>query len=48
MTALRSLAALVWLWIKITVVLAALAFVAGAVLAAIDPLHDVPYVGRDA
>lgn len=47
MTTICSLAALVWLWIKLTIVLAALALVAGAVLA-IDPLHDVPYVGRDA
>lgn len=48
MTTLRSLAALVWLWIKITVTLAALAFVAGAVLSALDPLQGVPYVGRGA
>ena len=48
MTTLRSIASLLWLWIKITVVLAALAFAAGAVLAEIDPLHGVPYVGRDA
>lgn len=48
MTTLRSLASLVWLWIKITIVLAALALAAGAVLAAIDPMHDVPYVGRGA
>lgn len=47
MTAPRSLASLVWLWIKITVILAALAFVAGAVLSAVDPLHGVPYVGRN-
>lgn len=48
MTTLRSLAALVWLWVKLTVVMGAVALAAGAVLAAIDPLHDVPYVGRDA
>lgn len=47
MITLRSLASLVWLWIKITVILAALAFVAGAVRSAVDPLHDVPYVGRN-
>lgn len=40
MTALRSLASLVWLWIKITVVMGAVALAAGAVLAAIDPLHN--------
>lgn len=48
MTALRSLASLFGLWIKITVILAALAFVAGAVLSAVDTLQGVPYVGRSA
>ena len=47
MTALCSLASLIWLWIKITVILAALAFVAGAVLSALDPWQGVPYVGRN-
>lgn len=47
MIALRSLASLIWLWIKITVVLAALAFVAGALLSAVDPLQGVPYVSTN-
>lgn len=41
MSALRNLAALVWLWIRITAVLAAIAFAAGAVLHAVDPLAGV-------
>lgn len=41
MNGLRNLAALAWLWIRITVVLAMVAFVAGAVLHAIDPLKQV-------
>ena len=39
MSTIRSLAALAWLWIRITAVLAMVAFVAGAVLHAIDPLR---------
>lgn len=41
MSTIRSLAALAWLWIRITVVLAIVAFVAGAVLHAVDPLAGV-------
>jgi hypothetical protein len=46
--ALRNLFALIWLWIKITAVLGAVAFAAGAALQAADPLKDIPYVGRSA